>query len=61
MRNFPPLQNFWHNQDFDQFMALVFEKFGMHGNKPDERYKQMTSWCAIRKMIKERTCDNRQL
>ncbi len=44
---------FQNNQDIDQFMALVFDEIGMNGNRPDNRYKQMTSWGAIRQMIKK--------
>jgi len=44
---------FRHDQDIDQFMALVFDAIGMNGNRPEDRYKQMTSWGAIRKMIKK--------
>jgi len=56
----PPLQIFWHNQDIDQFMALFFHEIGINRNRPDDRYKQMTSWSATRKSIK-RTYDSRQL
>ena len=50
---FPICNFFQNNQDVDLFMALVFDKIGMNRNRPDDRYKQMTSWGAIRKMIKK--------
>jgi len=53
MRNCSPTAIFLHNQDIDQFMAFVFEAIGMNGNRPEDRYKQMTSWGAIRKTLKK--------
>jgi len=50
---FPCCNFFWNNQDIDLFMALYFEEIGMNGNRPDNRYKQMTSWGAIRQMLKK--------
>ncbi len=49
---FPQCKFFWHEQDIDQFMALVFGKIGMNGNRCDDRYKHMTLWSVIRKTIK---------
>ena len=49
---FPHYKFFWNNQDVDQFMALVFDKIGMGGFRPEDKYKQMTCWGNIRKMIK---------
>jgi len=50
---FPHCKFFWNNQDVDLFMALVFDKIGMGGFTPEDKYKQMTSWVAIRQFIKK--------
>jgi len=50
---FPCCKFFWHGQDINQFMALVFDKIGKNRNRPDDRYKQLTSWSTSRKTIKE--------
>ena len=50
---FPCCKFFRINQDVDQFMAMVFDKIGMGGFTPDNHYKQMTSWVAIRQFIKK--------
>jgi len=50
---FPHCKILWNNQDIDLFMALVFDEIGMNGKRPDDRYKQMTSWGAIRQMLKK--------
>jgi len=50
---FPHCKFFWNNQDIDLFMALVFDKIGMDGFRPEDKYKQMTSWVAIRQMIEK--------
>jgi len=34
-------------------MAMVFDDIGMGGFTPDDHYKQMTSWVAIRQFIKK--------
>jgi len=34
-------------------MAMVFDEIGMGGFTPDDHYKQMTSWVAIRQFIKK--------
>ena len=34
-------------------MAMVFDKIGMGGFIPDDHYKQMTTWIAIRQFIKK--------
>ena len=50
---FPRCKFFRNNQDVDQFMAMVFDKIGMEGFTPDDHYKQMTTWIAIRQLIKK--------
>jgi len=50
---FPCCKFFQHDQDIDLFMALVFDKIGMDGFRPEDKYKQMTCWGAIRQMIKK--------
>jgi len=43
---------FQNNQDINLFIALVFDEIGMDGYRPEDKYKQMTCWGNIRKMIK---------
>ncbi len=52
-RLFPCCKFFRNNQDVDQFMAMVFDKIEMGGFTPDNHYKPMTSWVAIRQFIKK--------
>ena len=52
-KTIPLLQIFHNNQDINLFMALVFDEIGMDGFRPEDKYKQMTSWVAIRQMIKK--------
>jgi len=58
---FPRCKFFRNNQDIDLFMAMVFDDIGMGGFTPDDHYKRMTTWIAIRQFIKKRTNDIRQL
>ena len=52
-KTIPLLQIFRNNQDVNLFMAMVFDEIGMGGFTPDNHYKQMTSWIAIRQFIKK--------
>ena len=54
---FPRCKFFRNNQDIDLFMAMVFDDIGMGGFTPDDHYKRMTTWIAIRQFIKKRTND----
>ena len=35
----PCCKFFWHDQDIDLFMALVFDKIRMDGFRPEDKYK----------------------
>jgi hypothetical protein len=58
---FPNCKFFKNDEDIDQFVGFVFSEIGMNGNTLEDRFKRCGLWSAVRKTIKTRTCDHRQL
>jgi len=52
-KNYSQAANFLEQPRLDLFMALGFDENGMDGFRVEDKYKQMTSWGAIRQFIKK--------